>query len=145
RQLGTRFSCAPADVPAAIDKLSRDAEATTAEVTQLRGRLAGMIAASFAGEGSVIAALPGDADLLRGVAAKLAAAGRDALLAAPDETGTTVVLFRAQGSSVDCGALFKKLAAAAGGRGGGRPDRAEGRLATRIDNWPEALATHLPV
>ncbi|HSN28887.1 MAG TPA: alanyl-tRNA editing protein, partial [Kofleriaceae bacterium] len=47
RQLGTRFSCAPADVPAAIDKLSRDAEATTAEVTQLRGRLAGMIAASF--------------------------------------------------------------------------------------------------
>ncbi len=145
RQLGTRFSCAPADVPAAIDKLSRDAEATTAEVTLLRGRLAGMIAASFAGEGPVIAALPGDADLLRGVAAKLTAAGRDALLAASDDTGTTVVLFRAQGSSVDCGALFKKLAASAGGRGGGRPDRAEGRLATRIENWPEAVATHLPV
>ena len=143
RQLATRFSCAPADVPAAIDKLARDADATTAEVTALRGRLAGMIAASFPGDGPVIAALPGDADLLRSVAAKLTASGRDALLAAPDDTGTTVVLFRAPGSTVDCGALFKKLAAAAGGRGGGRPDRAEGRLATRLDHWPEALRTHL--
>ena len=143
RQLATRFSCAPADVPAAIDKLSRDAEATAAEITALRGRLAGMIAASFPGEGPVIAALPGDAEMLRSVAAKLTAAGRDALLAAPDDSGTTVVLFRAPGSTVDCGALFKKLAATAGGRGGGRPDRAEGRLATRLDDWPEALRTHL--
>ena len=143
RQLATRFSCSPTDVPAAIDKLSRDAEATAAEITALRGRLAGMIAASFPGEGAVIAALPGDAEMLRSVAAKLTAAGRDALLAAPDDSGTTVVLFRAPGSTVDCGALFKKLAATAGGRGGGRPDRAEGRLATRLDNWPEALRTHL--
>ncbi|MBV8760702.1 MAG: alanyl-tRNA editing protein [Deltaproteobacteria bacterium] len=145
RQLATRFSCAPADVPAAIDKASRDAEAATAEVTQLRSRLASMIADSFHGTGAVIAAMPGDADLLRSVAAKLTAAGRDALLAAPDDTGTTVVLFRAAGSSVDCGALFKKLAATAGGRGGGRPDRAEGRLATRIENWGESVRTHLNV
>jgi alanyl-tRNA synthetase len=143
RQLATRFSCSPADVPAAVDKLARDTDASTAEVTALRGRLAGVIAGSFPGDGAVIAALPGDPELLRGVAAKLVAAGRDALLAAPDDTGTTVVLLRAPGSAIDCGALFKKLAATAGGRGGGRPERAEGRLATAIANWPEIVRDHL--
>jgi len=143
RQLATRFSCGPAEVPAAIDKLVRDADATAAEVTALRGRLAGAIASSFPGEGAVIAALPGDPELLRGVAAKLVAAGRDALLAAPDETGATVMLQRAAGSSLDCGALWKKLAATAGGKGGGRAERAEGRLATAVANWAETVANHL--
>jgi alanyl-tRNA synthetase len=50
-----------------------------------------------------------------------------------------VVLFRATGSSLDCGALWKKLAAAAGGRGGGRADRAEGRLAGAIADWPGTI------
>jgi alanyl-tRNA synthetase len=44
-------------------------------------------------------------------------------------------LFRAAGSSLDCGALWKQLAARAGGRGGGRADRAEGRLATPLADW----------
>jgi alanyl-tRNA synthetase len=143
RQLATRFSCAPADVPAAVDKLSRDTEGATSEVTLLRGRLATAIAAGFPGTGAVIAALPGDAELLRAVAAKLVAAGRDAVLATPDDSGTTVVLFRAAGSALDCGALWKKLAAVSGGRGGGRADRAEGRLAAPIADWPAAVRDHL--
>lgn len=139
RQLAARFSCAPADVPGAIDKLVRDADGATTELTALRGRLATMVASSFEGTGPVIAALPGDADLLRTVAAKLTAAGRDALLAAPDDSGTMVVLVRAAGSTLDCGALWKKLAATAGGRGGGRADRAEGRLATTVADWPGTI------
>ena len=145
RALAAQFSCAPADVPAAIDKLRRDADAATADTTALRGRLATQIAAQLAtGTGPVVAALPGDPELLRGVAAKLAASGRDALLAASDETGTTVVLFRAAGSTLDCGALWKQLAARAGGRGGGRADRAEGRLATAIADWPALVSELLP-
>jgi len=143
RQLATRFSCGPAEVPAAIDKLVRDADTTAAEITALRGRLAGAVASAFPGDGAVIAALPGDPELLRGVAAKLVAAGRDALLAAPDETGATVVLQRAAGSSLDCGALWKKLAATAGGKGGGRAERAEGRLATPIADWADTIRDHL--
>jgi alanyl-tRNA synthetase len=50
-----------------------------------------------------------------------------------------VVLFRAAGSALDCGALFKQLSAKYGGRGGGKADRAEGKLATQID-WPAAIA-----
>jgi alanyl-tRNA synthetase len=68
------------------------------------------------------------------------ASGRDALLAAPDDAGTTVVLFRAPGSSLDCGALWKQLAARFGGRGGGKPDQAQGRLAANVADWPAVVA-----
>jgi alanyl-tRNA synthetase len=42
------------------------------------------------------------------------------------------VVARGARSAVDCGALLKQLVATHGGRGGGRPDGAQGRLA-RVD------------
>jgi alanyl-tRNA synthetase len=140
RGLAGQFSCGPAEVPAAIDKLRRGAEAAGSELTQLRSRLASAIIAQLPGEGPAVAALPGDAELLRSVAAKLVAAGRDAILCAPDDAGATVVILRAPGSTLDCGALWKRLAARHGGRGGGRPDRADGRLATPVADWTVAVA-----
>jgi alanyl-tRNA synthetase len=140
RGLATQFSCAPTDVPASIDKVVRDAEAHASELTTLRTRLAGSIAQGFGGTGAVIAALPGDGALVREVASKVVATGRDALLAAPDDAGTTVVLFRAPGSTLDCGALWKQLAAKFGGRGGGKPDQAQGRLVANVADWPVVVA-----
>jgi alanyl-tRNA synthetase len=141
RGLATRFSCAPAEVPAAIDKLARDVDAHSTELTALRGRLATLVAESLPGTGAAIAALPGDAELMRAVAAKLVAAGRDALLYAP-EAGT-VLLMRAPGSTIDCGALWKQLAAKLGGRGGGKADRADGRLANPVDDWAGVVSALL--
>jgi alanyl-tRNA synthetase len=143
RGLAAQFSCGPAEVPAAIEKLRRDAESTSTEMTNLRSRLASLVVESFPGTGAVIAAIPGDAELLRSVAAKLVTAGRDAIVCAPEDAGTVVVLMRAAGSTLDCGALWKKLAAQLGGRGGGRADRAEGRVPTRIDNWADVVAAML--
>ncbi len=141
RGLGTQFSCAPAEVPAAFEKLRKDTDGIKAEVTALRGQLANAIIATVPpGTGPVIAAIPGDADLLRSIGAKLVSAGRDALLCAPDETGAAVVLFRAAGSTLDCGALWKQLAAQLGGRGGGRGDRAEGRVTTPVTDWPALVS-----
>jgi alanyl-tRNA synthetase len=140
RGLASQFSCGPAEVPAAIDKLRRDVEAAGSELTQLRSRLATAVIAQLPGTGAVIAAVPGDAELLRSVAAKLAGAGRDAILCAPDDGGATVAMMRATGSTLDCGALWKQLAAKLGGRGGGRADRAEGRLTTAITDWPSVVA-----
>ena len=143
RGLAGQFSCGPTEVPAAIDKLRRDAEASGAELTQLRSRLATSIAAELSGTGPAIAsiaAIRGDGELLRGVAAKLVAAGRDAILCAPDEAGAQVVMIRAAGSTLDCGALWKKLAAKLGGRGGGRADRADGRLTTQLADWHAAVS-----
>jgi alanyl-tRNA synthetase len=140
RGLASQFSCGPAEVPTAVDKLRRDIENAAAELTQLRSRLAAAVIAQLPGTGTVIAAVPGDAELLRSVAAKLAGAGRDAILCGPDDSGATVVLMRSNGSTLDCGALWKQLAAKLGGRGGGRADRAEGRLATAIADWPAAIS-----
>ena len=140
RGLASQFSCGPAEVPIAIDKLRREVEATGTELTQLRGRLATTIISQLPGTGPAVAALPGDAELLRSVAAKLAGAGRDAILCAPDDAGTTVVMMRATGSTLDCGALWKQLAARLGGRGGGRAERADGRLTTAVADWPALIA-----
>jgi alanyl-tRNA synthetase len=140
RGLAGQFSCGPAEVPLAVDKLRRDAEASGGELTQLRSRLASTIIAQLPGDATVVAALPGDPELLRSVAAKLAGAGRDAILCAPDDAGASVVIMRAAGSTLDCGALWKRLAAKLGGRGGGRPERAEGKLTTPVADWAEAVA-----
>jgi alanyl-tRNA synthetase len=143
RGLASQFSCGPAEVPAAIDKLRRDHEAAGTELANLRSRLASLLIAQLPGTGRVIAELPADADLLRSVAAKLAAAGRDAILCAPDPDGPFVVMFRAAGSALECGALFKRLTAQVGGRGGGKPERAEGRLTAAVGDWPSLITALL--
>jgi alanyl-tRNA synthetase len=140
RGLASRFSCGTAEVPAAIDKLARDVEASGTELTALRSRLASMIIDALPPSGPAVTAIPGDPDLLRSVAAKLAGSGRDALLCAPAADGTLVVLFRAAGSTLDCGALFKQLVAKVGGRGGGKAERAEGRLTAPVADWPALIA-----
>ncbi len=140
RGLATQFSCSPAEVPAAVDKLRRDAAAADATNTAMRNRLADALLASFTGSGQVVAEIPGDIELARSVGGKLVTAGRDALLGLRVDDGMQVVLFRAAGSTLDCGALFKQLSAKYGGRGGGKADRAEGKLATQIADWPAAIA-----
>lgn len=136
RGLATQFSCGPNEVPAAIDKLKRDVEGGAATITALRSQLASAIVAAFPGTDAVIAALPADAELLRSVAAKLVSGGRDAILTTTEDSSPTVVLFRAPGSTLDCGALWKQIAAESGGRGGGKAERAEGRLAQPVVDWP---------
>lgn len=143
RGLAAQFSCGPAEVPAAVDKLRRVVDAGSATVTALRSQLATAIVQAFPGTSAVVAAIPADAELLRSIAAKLCAAGRDAILVTQDDPTPTVVLFRAQGSALDCGALWKRLAAGVGGRGGGRAERAEGRLASPIVDWPALVTANL--
>ena len=100
----------PADVPAAIDKLRRDADDAVAERPRSRGRLADAIVASRCpATRAVIASVPGDAELLRSDRRKLVAAGRDAIVSTrPTTTARLVVLLRAAGSALDCGALWKR-------------------------------------
>ena len=84
-----------------------------------------------------------DADVafLRAVAKRITAeAGFVALLAAPGEGGQQVLAARGAGSDFDCGGFLKRIAAAHGGRGGGRPEMAEGRLAAAVD-WAAAVGS----
>jgi alanyl-tRNA synthetase len=143
RGLAAELSCAPSEVPAAVERLRRDIEAGAHELGQVRAQLAKAIIDQFSGEGPVIAELAGDVELLRSIAAKLTAAGRDAILCTPLESGSAVVLMRAPSSTLDCAQLWKGLAAAYGGRGGGKPEHAEGKLASAVPDWPSAVASTL--
>ncbi|HEU0036656.1 MAG TPA: alanyl-tRNA editing protein [Kofleriaceae bacterium] len=144
RGLSAQFSCGPAEVPAAIDKLKRTAEAADHELVALRNRLANVFVDQLVGAlpdgAAAVAALPVDAELMRSIAAKLVSAGCDAILCAPDPQGTPAIMMRAPGSTLDCGALWKQVAAKLGGRGGGRAERAEGKLTGPIADWPQLIA-----
>ncbi len=140
--LGRGFTCGPADVPAAVDKLRRDLADTRDALRAAQRRHAEALAdraLAEPGPRAVLAVPGGDAELLRVLAKRLTAAGRDAVLAAPGPDGTAVVVSRSAGSALDCGALLKALAQASGGRGGGKPDHAEGRLPAELD-WPALVA-----
>ncbi|HUQ02422.1 MAG TPA: DHHA1 domain-containing protein [Kofleriaceae bacterium] len=140
-RLARELTCSTAEVPGAVDKLRRSLLDARAETTAARDQLAAALAerlASAAAGSEIVAAVP-DPALLRPLASRLNAAGKDALLAAATSDGTQVLIARAAGSTLDCGALLKKLAQATGGRGGGKPDHAEGRLPGALD-WPASVA-----
>src|SRR6204780_5744034 len=73
-----------------------------------------------------------DLPMLRTLAGRLAARGDVvAFCASPDEGAQgdwSVVVQRGKKADFDCGQWLKAMTAAHGGRGGGRPERAEGRL-----------------
>ncbi len=64
---------------------------------------------------------------------------RVALLAAPGEGFTSIFVARGLESAFDCGAFVREVTRLTGGRGGGRKERAEGRLPGLVD-WPALVA-----
>jgi alanyl-tRNA synthetase len=143
RGLAEQFSSGPRDVPAAVEKLRRELDAAREALGQARAKLAQraademMEAARAAGQELVIGALDdAPAELLRAVAKRVVELpGAAAILAGRDDEGVPVVVARGSASTFDCGAFLKRAAQAAGGRGGGRPERAEGRMPAGTD-WP---------
>jgi alanyl-tRNA synthetase len=129
-------------VLASIDKLRAELSVERERARGLSRDLAERVAAELlagapaSGEGVFVATLAGTVELLRAVAAAL---GRQAegpwaaLLAGEDESGRPLLVTRGGGSQLDCGAALKRVATLAGGRGGGRPEHAEGRLPREAD------------
>lgn len=147
RSLSSRFTCGPFDVAAAIDKLDRDLADARASLSKARGRLLEGMTAELLEEASSLGARPfvrviedGDAAALRTVAGRLTETGACVvLLAAPSAEGTQVLIARGPDSDFDCGAFLKRAAEASAGRGGGKKERAEGRLPPGVD-WPALCA-----
>jgi len=140
RELGRSLSCAPAEVAMAYERL-RDQVRQAQDATKAAERmLAAQIAAGLPErEGRVVASLDGLTPALTREIARHIAERADALLALRSDEGVQVVLARGPDSRFDCGAFLKEVATKTGGRGGGKPDRAEGRLPAGID-W-EQLCT----
>jgi len=140
-ELGRGFSSSPEEVPAQIEKLRSTIKALQTDKAALAtrmGTLLGEALAARAGGGAgvvvdvVVEIVDGaDMELLRAVAARAVAvapglavvvAGRDA------DGGGNVIVSRGASSTIDCGALLKRLVAAHGGKGGGKAETAQGRL-----------------
>lgn len=137
-ELARDFTCGVLDVPSAVGKLRSDLKARIDALAAARGELVDLVAER------VLAAHPpvggttriavvrerDDIGTLRALAGRFASRP-DVLVvcASPDESGElAVVVQRGSGVTVDCGKWLKAAAAKHGGRGGGRPERAEGRL-----------------
>jgi len=143
--LAKELTCGPLDVGAAVAKLQADLKQRGDALSSARGELLEVLAKDILAQrppspsGTTVIHVPratDDVAMLRSLAGKLASARPDvvAVCSAPDAEGALlVVVQRGVGASFDCGAWLKVLAQRTGGRGGGRPERAEGRLPSEAD------------
>jgi alanyl-tRNA synthetase len=144
-ELARSFTCGPLDVGVAVAKLRADLKARADQLAAARGELVAQLAeralAARAPDPSgttpiVVARVGDDVETLRALAARLAARPDVvALVASRERAGGDwlVVVERGAGASLDAGAWMKRVAAAHGGRGGGKAERAEGRLPAVVD------------
>jgi alanyl-tRNA synthetase len=143
RELARSFTCGIGDVPAAIGKLRTELKTRTDAMAAARGELMQVLAerllAAHAvdplGTRIVVTREGDDLATLRALAGALARRPDViAFVASRDASGDQLlVVERGAATSFDAGAWFKKNVAAVGGRGGGRPERAEGRLPGNVD------------
>jgi alanyl-tRNA synthetase len=139
--LARELTCGILDVGGAVAKLRGEVKARTDALSATRGELVELLAervltAHPARPGGptpiVLVRERDDVGMLRTLAGKLASRPDVvAFCVTPEDRsgdGWSIVVQRGAASTFDCGAWLKAAAAAHGGRGGGRPERAEGRL-----------------
>jgi len=127
--------CAPAELPAAVERLSGESAARRKEAGRLVQALAGAEAERLAGKvpppAPVVAELEAplaSPEGLRAVAQALAGLGRTAFLGAASGPGAQLCFARPRGPGPHLGEALRKLVEPSGGKGGGAPDLAQGGL-----------------
>jgi alanyl-tRNA synthetase len=138
RELARELVCPPTEVGTAVARLRADALAAREETGRVRALLAQSIARAARpgahGERVVLSLPEGGVELAKAVVANLVREGSlTVIVGAHLDDGLHTIVARGPGSSVDCAALLKSIAAACGGRGGGRAERAEGRMPPGTD------------
>jgi alanyl-tRNA synthetase len=125
--------CAPAELPAAAERLAAEGAARRKESERLAEALAGLeagrLAAAIGAAAPVAARLEGPLATpagLRAVAQALASRGRIALLGCEDGGRAHLCFARPRGAGPNLGELLRGAAALLGGKGGGSPDLAQG-------------------
>jgi alanyl-tRNA synthetase len=137
RKLAQRFSCRNDGIEAAIDKLEKQSNNYRRQSEQLAGQLASYHAAELRKEPQqkkhrLFRGLPIEG--LRIVARELVQdANTLAILGSELGDGTHLVVARSSELELHCGTFLRDLITPLGGRGGGRPDHAEGRLPAGTD------------
>ena len=128
------LSVLPAELPAAVERLQTEGRDLRKTLKTVQESLAGHEAARLlAGAPEIdgvriaVHVLDGwDAQGLKAIGSAMTAQGRAAVALFSATSPSTVVVARSNGLGVDANAVLKKLVAQFGGRGGGKPDLAQG-------------------
>lgn len=128
------ISVLPAELPAGIERMQTEGKETKRQIKDLQGRLAGFEGERLAAQAErvgdqhvLIAALGGwDPGGLKTIASAIVSRPAHVVVLFSEPAPSAVVVARGAGGSVDCAAVLKALVAAFGGKGGGRPDLAQG-------------------
>jgi alanyl-tRNA synthetase len=124
------LSVPPVEMAVAVERMQDDAKAVQRTLRGFQEKLATHEATALLARGSplIVDALDGwDAQGLKSIATAATALRPDAVVALfTTTTPALVVIARGSESSVDAGAVLKHLTAKFGGKGGGRPELAQG-------------------
>jgi alanyl-tRNA synthetase len=124
------LSVPPVEMAAAIERLQDDSKSLQRTIRGFQEKLAAHEAATLLAKGSpiIVEALDGwDAQGLKGIAAAATVADAQAVVALfTTTTPALVVIARGAIATVDANAVLKQLTTKFGGKGGGKPDLAQG-------------------
>jgi len=128
------LSVLPAELPAAIERLQNESREQRRQIKDLQGTLAGHEADAFANRavdtsaGKVVAlALTGwDAAGLKTIASRIVERPGYVVVLVGEPPTSPIVVARSAGLGADGGAILKQLIQRHGGKGGGRPELAQG-------------------
>jgi alanyl-tRNA synthetase len=127
-------SVLPAELPAGIERMQREAKEMKRQLKDLQTRLSTFEAAALAGRAErrgnlqvVAAALEGwDQSGLKAIASEIAARPGHVAMLFSVPAPSAVVIARAADATIDSGAMLRQLVEKFGGKGGGRPELAQG-------------------
>jgi alanyl-tRNA synthetase len=133
-QLVRRLSVLPAELPDAVGRLQDDSKAQRAAIRGMQAKLAGFEADRLisqalltSGRRVIVERLEGfDAVGLKAVAAAIVRHPSSAVCLIGSDAPHDIVVARAGDVSLDAGAILRQLTARFGGKGGGRPELAQG-------------------
>jgi alanyl-tRNA synthetase len=133
-QSGRTLSVGAAELPAAVERLQTESRDLRKQVKEFQGRVAAQEADTVAEAASVVgtarlaaAVLPGwDTGGLKTIAARIAERPGYAAVLVGGPAPAAIVVARAPDVALDCGAILKTLVERHGGKGGGRPELAQG-------------------
>jgi alanyl-tRNA synthetase len=135
-ELGRTMSASALSVPTHVEKLRSQLKEALADKKNLAVRIGSLLGEALivrAGGAPLIVEVVDGADVEQlGAMATRATTLAPALcvvcVSREPDGGGMVVIARGATSSIDCSALWKRLATSQGGKGGGRVERAQGRL-----------------
>lgn len=141
---GRLLSILPDELPAAIERQQADGKAAKRTIKDLQSKLAsheGAELARRAVDGRVVAAMEGlDQNGLKSVAAAIVERPGHVAALVTTSSPPAIVVARHPASTLDSAAVLKQVIQRFGGKGGGRPELAQGG---GLEGEPQAIVSYL--